>query len=1307
MLDKKIILNDDSLFVEKNDGIINYFQNNKEFTIEEVIYNFQKASIDLKTYANRFHDQVHLEREETKILFDWIKTDLKEESSKVSLLVGDAGMGKSVILKDLIDLLQENEIPVLGIKVDKILNAYSLREIEGELNLKDGILSFFENLCKNDLKCVLLIDQIDALSQSLSSKRNALTTYDRLIKQLNGFSNVRIVLSTRTFDLNHDPIIKEYKINSSLVNVSLLSIEQVKDVLHSFEILVVDDNLQLLEFLRVPLHLNLFCTIGGIQNFKKDISLQTLYDNIWNRFIINDSLQYDIDHNRIAEALQFIADSMNKRQQIVIDKRHLDLYAKEVNYLLHQNLIVSNENKIQFIHQTFFDYTYARTFFINQKEISQWIIGQHQGLFIRSQVRQVFTYLRNLDPEKYIHELRAFLNEENYRFHLKILLINDLASFQFPTYLEKNLVKKVILPNTSYIEIFINSVQDIQWFDFLKDSIEFKGLMLSSDKKKNRIAINLCSKMINKDAGYVIEFLEQNINSINLIESVLTNIDINDVHLGFKLYKETNHLWSEYFRSEYIFLEKAIIKHPLFVVEELKKDLINYLESNLFDSSKDSYMPNDYSVMEIYKKLYEIHPTKAIHFFIYSLLLVMEKYTFLSESNDLQNDPLFLFFDPDDPQDYLHQKIFFWVKSYIKKIESDDIEYIYLSLLESKKASIMSIGVCFLIEYKDKYLKHIYLLFTRNDYFNIYYNNKLLRYYTHELLRSSFNLLSGDEQKKVLEAILKTEKKYFFWTWENFYSKKKVYSNFLELTHTLLNFVPIKIIEENLLVQRKYKEGMRRYGEVTNIKPRGVHLAFSGYQTYEIKTYEKMTLEDLKKSFYTINGFNYDLGDKRKPELEGHKEKFAELVHANPDKYNSFIKELVLDKNINISYIFSAIEALQKKQYSFSYINEVIKNVISYRFTQSIELEQGHTLMDFLRIIEHFIHSNSTMELDVEIFNFIDTVVLQYPDAKTVIKSVNQEFNKPNDIVISGINSVRGVAVSCLISCYNISDYKNRIFESLSIVADQANEITRSCIIYQGACLTSVDMEKTYSLYLKTVSDFHPLLLAIPFSREHPLLYLMKYNFLGLRQIFERGIETEIVGEVMSNFLLHAFMFNERGSYKLLLKLLNHNEKARKNVIHIVAKECLFKSDFSKKGWRLIHYLMKFNSASNGESFSSLFLKMEVTYSNEVIYFINRYLESPLAKYKNEYFYKYIQSLIPFDSVQCLQWFLLSDPNLTIGRYRNNISLNVLIESYYGVREYDKSNTSLEQAMDMFDTLLKIPEYRNIELSSFLKELES
>src|SRR5690606_31636219 len=117
--------------------------------------------------------------------------------------------------------------------------------------------------------------------------------------------------------------------------------------------------------------------------------------------------------------------------------------------------------------------------------------------------------------------------------------------------------------------------------------------------------------------------------------------------------------------------------------------------------------------------------------------------------------------------------------------------------------------------------------------------------------------------------------------------------------------------------------------------------------------------------------------------------------------------------------------------------------------------------------------------------------------------------------------------------------------------------------------------------------------------------------------------------------LLNAYLNNKEGSYKLLLKLLDRNKKARNNTIHVIVKECLHNNKYSSKGWRVIQYLLKYDDKENTENYNNFFLKLKVKYCPEVVTFIDTYLKSSVSSYRNEYFFKYIRDLISEDSEKC------------------------------------------------------------------------
>jgi len=73
-----------------------------EISDEDIQRKFAAASLQLATYKDYLYNlpDSHINRNETLQVVNWIKTPLANKSSPVLLLVGNAGYGKSVILKD-------------------------------------------------------------------------------------------------------------------------------------------------------------------------------------------------------------------------------------------------------------------------------------------------------------------------------------------------------------------------------------------------------------------------------------------------------------------------------------------------------------------------------------------------------------------------------------------------------------------------------------------------------------------------------------------------------------------------------------------------------------------------------------------------------------------------------------------------------------------------------------------------------------------------------------------------------------------------------------------------------------------------------------------------------------------------------------------------------------------------------------------------------------------------------------------------------------------------------------------------------
>ena len=157
----------------------------------------------------QFQGKINVPREETKLLFDWIQRPFSDKEDSLCLLVGTAGQGKTVVLHDLMTLLQQQD--------DHKYMAYALKSDLVDFNEfsdNDLITDYkdqFIKLTKIGITPILIIDQIDALSKTLSVDRKPIKKIDELISVIAPVDGVKIIVSCRPFDLNYDPLLKKYK----------------------------------------------------------------------------------------------------------------------------------------------------------------------------------------------------------------------------------------------------------------------------------------------------------------------------------------------------------------------------------------------------------------------------------------------------------------------------------------------------------------------------------------------------------------------------------------------------------------------------------------------------------------------------------------------------------------------------------------------------------------------------------------------------------------------------------------------------------------------------------------------------------------------------------------------------------------------------------------------------------------------------------------------------------------------------------------------------------------------------------------
>ena len=128
-----------------------------------------------------------------------------EDGPKTALIVGPAGRGKSCAAAQAASLLEGRGIPRLCLRADTWPQAMTSRALGREhLNLPASPAVVLAGIA-GGRRCVLVLDQIDAISLVSGRNPDRWTILEALLHEASEYPNMRVLFVCRAFDLEHDP----------------------------------------------------------------------------------------------------------------------------------------------------------------------------------------------------------------------------------------------------------------------------------------------------------------------------------------------------------------------------------------------------------------------------------------------------------------------------------------------------------------------------------------------------------------------------------------------------------------------------------------------------------------------------------------------------------------------------------------------------------------------------------------------------------------------------------------------------------------------------------------------------------------------------------------------------------------------------------------------------------------------------------------------------------------------------------------------------------------------------------------------
>ena len=411
---------------------------------------------------------------------------LQEGSAKRGVIVtGRAGSGKSAVLLQVIRNLQKRDVPVLAFRVDRLQPTQRPDEAGKQIGLSESPVTTLAALA-NGRPCVLVLDQLDAVSLMSGRNSSFFDCFDEMVCQALTVPAMHLLIACRHFDWENDHRLRRLGGRADTfetVEVGHLSNNTVRQVAKAIDINDVQLSEHQLRLLSVPAHLKLLTDAAG-QNTKSTLTFQTsndLYDLFWQQkqLVMQQRLGRPVAW---AAVIDLLCDYMNQHQVLSAPEALLDAHAPDVKAMLSEHVLVQDGASISFFHEGFFDYAFARRFAADGRDLVGLLRSGEQHLFRRAQVRQILLYEREIDRPRYHKNLETLLVSADIRFHIKQVVFALLKQFVDPAEAEWR-VLEALLQNASYPhsgEIWF-AIRTPAWFRLL-DSLGVVATWLRQGK---------------------------------------------------------------------------------------------------------------------------------------------------------------------------------------------------------------------------------------------------------------------------------------------------------------------------------------------------------------------------------------------------------------------------------------------------------------------------------------------------------------------------------------------------------------------------------------------------------------------------------------------------------------------------------------------------------------------------------------------------------------------------------------------------------------------------------------------------------
>lgn len=365
-----------------------------------IVEELNLASKPLLNWPKTFNDNQEIDRPE----LDDLLSQIQDNTSSTTIILGSPGSGKSALMAKLGYCLQAKNYSFLAIKADLLgQNVESLDQLRHDpcVNLSADPIDVIREIAKKET-VVLIVDQLDALSELLDRRPGRLNVLLKLISTLHNTDNVHIVATCREFEFQYSTQFRQLDSMRTL-RLELPPWSSIAPILEAADHQRASFGESMQELLRSPIHLKVFLEVAKPGDFFH--SSQNLLERLWEEWV---------QEEKQRQLLERLAQRMKEEESLWLPISETDDCIEIRKSLERAEILTlhsSEQSKIGFRHQTYYDFTLARAFAREGQTLTDYVLEYQDGLFVRPSFLRSLYYLRATNSKFYRKQLEILLTQ--------------------------------------------------------------------------------------------------------------------------------------------------------------------------------------------------------------------------------------------------------------------------------------------------------------------------------------------------------------------------------------------------------------------------------------------------------------------------------------------------------------------------------------------------------------------------------------------------------------------------------------------------------------------------------------------------------------------------------------------------------------------------------------------------------------------------------------------------------------------------------------------------------------------------------